>query len=91
MRIYVGNMPYGFGSRELSELCSQHGQVADANVIIDRENGRSKGFGFVEMPNDDEASAAIEALNSSRIGGRTLRVSEARPRGNDGGGRPSRS
>ncbi len=91
MRIYVGNMPYGFGSRELSELCSQHGNVADANVIIDRDTGRSKGFGFVEMPNDEEATAAIEALNATRVGGRTLRVSEARPRANDGGGRPPRS
>lgn len=87
MRIYMGNLPYGLGSEELAELCSRHGEVAHANVIMDPETGRSKGFGFVEMPKAEEAKAAIEALNASAVGGRTLRVSEARPRpGGDMGG-----
>ena len=92
MRIYMGNLPYGLGSEELAELCSQHGEVAHANVIMDPETGRSKGFGFVEMPKAEEAKAAIDALNASPVSGRTLRVSEARPRpgGDMGGGGPAR-
>lgn len=80
MKIYVGNMPYAVTSDELSELFAEHGHVAEANVIMDRETGRSKGFGFVDMPNDAEAQGAIKALNSKPLSGRTLRVSEARPR-----------
>ena len=86
MKIYVGNMPYAVTSDELSELFAEHGQVAEANVIMDRETGRSKGFGFVDMPNDAEAKDAINALNSKQLSGRTLRVSEARPRHDRGGG-----
>ena len=86
MKIYVGNMPYSTSSEELQELFSRHGSVSDANVIMDRETGRSKGFGFVEMPNDAEAKEAIDALNSSQLSGRTLRVSEARPRPDRRGG-----
>lgn len=86
MKIYVGNMPYAVTSDELSELFAEHGQVAEANVIMDRETGRSKGFGFVDMPNDAEAKDAINALNSTQLSGRTLRVSEARPRPDRGGG-----
>ncbi|MDE0659668.1 MAG: RNA-binding protein [Gammaproteobacteria bacterium] len=84
MKIYVGNMPYAVTSDELSELFAEHGHVAEANVIMDRETGRSKGFGFVDMPNDGEAKDAINALNSSQMNGRTLRVSEARPRSDRG-------
>ena len=93
MKIYVGNMPYSTSSEELHELFAEHGNVVDANVVMDRETGRSKGFGFVEMPSDAEAREAIDALNSSQLSGRTLRVSEARPRpdrgprGGGGGGR----
>ena len=93
MKIYVGNMPYSTNSEELHELFAEHGNVVDANVVMDRETGRSKGFGFVEMPSDAEAREAIDALNSSQLSGRTLRVSEARPRpdrgprGGGGGGR----
>ncbi len=89
MKIYIGNMPYGISSEELSELFGQYGSVAEANVIMDRESGRSKGFGFVDMPNEAEANEAISALNSSQLSGRSLRVSEARPRtdrGSDRGG-----
>ena len=90
MKIYVGNMPYSTSSEDLHELFAEHGNVVDANVVMDRETGRSKGFGFVEMPNDAEAREAIDALNTSQLSGRTLRVSEARPRpdrGSGGGGR----
>lgn len=80
LKIYVGNMPYSVTSEELTELFGQHGHVSEANVIVDFESGRSKGFGFVEMPNDSEANEAINALNSSQLSGRTLRVSQARPR-----------
>ena len=93
MKIYVGNMSYSTSSDELAELFGQYGDVAEANVIMDRETGRSKGFGFVDMPNDGEANEAINSLNSSQVGGRALRVSEARPRTdrNDRGGRGGRS
>ncbi len=80
MNIYVGNVSYSTNDEKLVELFSTFGEVASARVISDRETGRSKGFGFVEMPNDSEASAAIEALNEKEIDGRTLRVNEARPR-----------
>lgn len=93
MKIYVGNMPYSTSSEELEQLFGQYGSVGEANVIMDRETGRSKGFGFVDMPNDAEANEAINALNSSQLSGRTLRVSEARPRTdrNDRGGRGGRN
>ena len=90
MKIYVGNMPYSVTSEELSEMFGQYGQVAEANVIMDRETGRSKGFGFVDMPNQTEANEAVDALNSSQMSGRTLRVSEARPRGDGGRDRGGR-
>ena len=65
---------------QLKEMFSAYGEVSSARIISDRETGRSKGFGFVEMPNDSEAKAAIEATNEKEIGGRTLKVNEARPR-----------
>ena len=88
LKIYVGNLPYSCSSEELEELFSQHGRVAEATVIMDRETGRSKGFGFVDMPNESEANEAVNTLNGSQMGGRSLRVSEARPRTsrNDRGG-----
>lgn len=86
MNIYVGNLPYGTTDQELSALFGQHGAVSSSSIIIDRETGRSRGFGFVEMPNDDEARRAIEALNQSDLGGRALVVNEARPREPRGGG-----
>jgi RNA recognition motif-containing protein len=77
--IYVGNLPYNSTDEDLREVFEQYGPVKSARVITDRETGRSRGFGFVEM--DDEAGdAAIEALNGSDMGGRALRVNEARPR-----------
>ncbi|MGE3954516.1 MAG: RNA recognition motif domain-containing protein [Parachlamydiales bacterium] len=91
-RIYIGNLPYGHTDSELQALFETYGTVSSAQVIIDRDTGRSKGFGFVEMPNDGEANAAIEALDGKDAGGRALRVNEARPReerpsgGSRGGG-----
>ena len=80
MNIYVGNLPFSSNSGDLEQLFSQYGQVDSAAVINDRETGRSRGFGFVEMANDDEARRAIEELNVYDMGGRNLRVNEARPR-----------
>jgi RNA recognition motif-containing protein len=80
MNIYVGNVKYEMTEGQLTEMFSVYGEVTSARIISDKETGRSKGFGFVEMPNDEEAKAAIEATNEKEIGGRTLKVNEARPR-----------
>ena len=78
-KIYVGGLPYSTAEQELSDLFSQHGNVESARVITDKYTGQSRGFGFVEMTSADEAKTAIEALNGSQMGGRTLTVNEARP------------
>ena len=80
MNIYVGNLPYNISEAELEEAFGAHGSVTEAKVILDRATGRSRGFGFIEMGNDDEGRAAIEALNGSELSGRNLVVNEARPR-----------
>mgnify|MGYP000333145792 CR=1 FL=1 len=80
MNIYVGNLPYQITEEQLTALFAEHGVVSQVSIIQDRETGRSKGFGFVEMDNDAEANAAIEAINGSDSGGRNLKVNEARPR-----------
>ena len=80
MNIYVGNLPYSTTPDDLREVFSAFGEVAAARIVNDRETGRAKGFGFVEMNNDDEARRAIEALNGNDIGGRKAVVNEARPR-----------
>src|SRR3954468_19972262 len=85
-KLYVGNLSYQVDSSELEQLFGQHGQVVSAQVISDRDTGRSKGFGFVEMASDTEAQAAIAALNGQQHGGRALTVNEARPREDRGGG-----
>jgi RNA recognition motif-containing protein len=85
-KLYVGNLSYQTDSSELEQLFGQHGQVVSAQIINDRDTGRSKGFGFVEMATDDEAQAAIAALNGMEHGGRALTVNEARPREGGGGG-----
>jgi RNA recognition motif-containing protein len=82
MNIYVGNLSYEVTEEDLKQAFEAHGEVATANIISDKFTGRSRGFGFVEMPKDDEARAAIEALNGMDLKGRTLNVNEARPRGN---------
>src|SRR3954470_17659953 len=85
-KLYVGNLSYNVTSSDLEQLFGQHGQVTSAQVINDRDTGRSKGFGFVEMSSDDEATAAIAALNGQQHDGRTLTVNEARPKEDRGGG-----
>lgn len=80
MNIYVGNLPYSTDRDALREIFAAYGEVSAARIVNDRETGRSKGFGFVEMPNDAQARQAIEALNGSDIGGRKAIVNEARPR-----------
>ncbi len=88
-KLYVGNLSYDVSSSDLEQLLSDHGTVESAEVISDRDTGRSKGFGFVEMASDEEAQAAITALNEQEHGGRALTVNEARPRQprSGGGGR----
>ena len=91
MNIYVGNLSYGLTEEALRAAFAAHGQVDSARIIKDRETGQSKGFGFVEMPNQGEAEAAIKELDGADLGGRKIRVNEARPReggpGGGGGGR----
>ena len=85
-KIYVGNLSYEVDSSELQQLFGQHGTVTSAEVVADKMTGRSRGFGFVEMGSDDEAQAAIAALNGQEHGGRALTVNEAKPREDRGGG-----
>ena len=86
-KIYVGNLAYGVSSSDLQQMFEPYGTVQSAQVIMDRDTGRSKGFGFVEMDGEAEAQAAITALNGKEMEGRTLTVNEARPREERGGGR----
>lgn len=79
-RIFVGNLPYTVDSTKLGEIFSQAGTVSDAQVVMDRMSGRSRGFGFVEMSSDEETTKAIETLNGLEIDGRKLVVNKARPR-----------
>ena len=86
MKLYVGNLTYGVTDAALEQMFVPHGAVKSAQVTMDRDTGRSKGFGFVEMTNDNEARAAIAALNGQQVEGRALTVNEARPRENRPGG-----
>ena len=94
-KLYVGNLPYSFRDNDLEQAFSQYGQITSAKVMMERDTGRSKGFGFVEMGSEAEAQAAIQGLNGQQIGGRGLVVNEARPMeprsggfgGGGGGGR----
>jgi len=87
MNIYVGNLSYDTTEAGLQEAFGQYGQVESARIIMDRYTNRSRGFGFVEMPDDSEAEAAIAGLNESDLDGRTLTVNKARPKSEGGGGR----
>ncbi len=92
MKLYVGNLPYNTTDDDLRDAFAAHGSVSSARVIMDRETGRSRGFGFVEMADDTQGQAAISAMNGASLDGRTLTVNEARPRadrpgGGGGGGR----
>jgi RNA recognition motif-containing protein len=80
MNIYVSSLSFSTKSEKLQELFEQFGEVSSANIITDRETGRSRGFGFVEMPDDAQAKAAIDALNNTEFEGRTIIVNEARPK-----------
>ncbi len=86
MRLYVGSLPYQTTDQDLADLFGQVGQVLSATVIIDRDSGRSKGFGFVEMSNDQEARNAIDRLNGASLGDRTIVVNEAHERREQRGG-----
>jgi RNA recognition motif-containing protein len=87
MNIYVGNLPYNTTEDELRGAFAEFGEVSSVNVITDKFTGQSKGFGFVEMPDNSDADAAIKGLNESMMGNRSIKVSEARPRGE----RPARN
>lgn len=91
-KLYVGNLPFSTTEADLRQLFEAHGEVTSASIVMDRETGRSRGFGFVEMANDSDATNAINAVNGQQMGGRALQVNEARPktdgpRGFGGGGR----
>ena len=86
MDIYVGNLPYQVDDQKLQELFAQHGTVTSARVIVDKFSGESKGFGFVEMPDNNEALTAIKATNEQDFMGRNLRVNESQPKPRGGGG-----
>lgn len=86
LKIYVGNLPFSVNDDELRSLFEPHGQVASASVVMDRDTGRPRGFGFVEMSDAQEARAAIEAVNGQDVGGRNLTVNEAKPREPRSGG-----
>ena len=91
-KLFVGNLPFSTSSADLEAMFSEVGTCESASVITDRESGRSRGFGFVEMASNEEAAKAIAAINGREIGGRQLNVSEAKVRsgGGGGGGRPTR-
>ena len=86
MKLYVGNLGYGVTNTDLETMFAPFGKVESAQIIMDRDTGRSKGFGFVEMKDSKEATAAINGLNGKEVDGRTLTVNEARPREERGGG-----
>ncbi len=89
-RIYVGGLPFSTTDQELNTLFSAYGEIAEATVAMDRATGQSKGFGFVEMPDDEAAQTAISALNGHVLDNRTIRVERAQPRADRGAGGPRR-
>ena len=88
MNIYVGNLPYDLTEDDLKAAFSEFGEVSSASIIMDKMSGQSKGFGFVEMPDNSEADQAIKALNESALNGRNIKVNQARPRGERSPRRP---
>ena len=90
MNIFVGSLPFSIEETELKEMFEEHGEVASAKIITDKFSNRSKGFGFIDMPNDEEAQRAIDGLNGTEIGGRKIVVNKSEPRSDSGGGRQYR-
>ena len=88
MNIYVGNLPYSLTEDDLKAAFSEFGEVSSASIVMDKMSGQSKGFGFVEMPDNSEADQAIKALNESALNGRNIKVNQARPRGERSPRRP---
>mgnify|MGYP003579647399 CR=1 FL=1 len=86
IKLFVGNLSYKTTGEDLNQLFSQVGEVSSASIVMDRETGRSRGFGFVEMPNREQGEAAISSLNESEFQGRNITVNEARPKTEGGGG-----
>lgn len=86
MNIYAGNLSWNLKDQDLQNLFAAHGEVTSAKIVTDKFTGRSKGFGFVEMPNDEQANAAIAALNGTELDGRSIVVNESRPKQEGGGG-----
>jgi len=86
MKLYVGNLSFNTSESQLRDLLADHGEVASASLVMDRETGRPRGFGFVEFRNDEQARAAMGALNGKNVDGRDLTVNEAKPREGGGGG-----
>ena len=91
MNIYVGNLSWNLSDQELENLFSEFGEISSAKIVLDKFSNRSKGFGFVEMANDEEAKAAIEALNGKEIDGRNIVVNESRPKEGGSGGYKKKS
>ena len=87
MKLYVGNLSFSTSESQLRELFAAHGEVSSASLVMDRETGRPRGFGFVEFPNDEHARAAMAALSGKNVDGRDLTVNEAKPREGGGGNR----
>lgn len=91
MNIFVGNISYSTTEDDIRRMFEEYGEIDSVKIITDRDTGRSRGFGFVEMPNDDEAQSAIDALDGKELDGRALKINESRPRSDRrGGGRPPR-
>ena len=86
MNIYVGNLPYNIQEDELKDLFAESGTVDSSKIISDKFSGKSKGYGFIEMPNEDEAKAAVEALNGTDVKGRNIKVNESKPKSGSGSG-----
>lgn len=82
MKLYIGNLPYTVTEEQLTETFSEYGDVESVNLIVDKFSNQSKGFGFIEMPNNASADAAIKALNESQLGGRRIKVNQAKPKSN---------
>jgi len=86
MNIYIGNLPFNMGEEDLREIFEEYGEVSSAKIISDKMTGRSKGFGFVEMDDDDSANNAIQELNNAEVSGRNIKVNESKPRENNSRG-----